>query len=134
MDLFNLQQLLAENSELISDTWYYFLTVHLAVFGIVLIANRRINVFERLTLLAAYLGFLFINYRAQEDNYDRQVAIMRSVRRIGEQEGLPAETLLLPSQETLWIARPDILSATYLCIASLAAVIILFTSWKSRNE
>jgi hypothetical protein len=110
------------------------LTVHLAVFGIVHIASRRINRFERLALLAAYLGFLFINFRAQEDNYDRQVAIMRSVRRIGEQESLPAETLLLPSNETLWIAQPDVLTGTYLGIAALAAVIILFTSWTSRNE
>lgn len=85
MQEFDLQQLLAHNRELISDTWYYFLTVHLAVFGIVHVANRRINSFERITLLAAYLGFLYINYRAQLDNYDRQVAIVRSIDALKEE-------------------------------------------------
>jgi len=69
MSEFALHELLAHNRELISDTWYYFLTVHLAVFGIVHVASRRVNIFERLTLIIAYLGFLAINYRAQSDNY-----------------------------------------------------------------
>lgn len=124
---YELHNLLSENRELISDTWYFFLTVHLAVFGIVHIASRRVTLFERLTLFTAYCGFLYINFRAQTDNYALHEKI---TDRIQAEGGDTAS--LLPPPQSLWII--DNLAYIYLGVALLAALIILSTSWGRRGE
>lgn len=123
MSEFHLHELLAHNRELISDTWYYFLTVHLAVFGIVHIANRRVSVFERFTLLLAYLGFLAVNYSAQADNYHEQRQLLEQIAAI--------DSVLTPPPEAWNVI--DNLPYIYGGVAVLAAVIILTTSWGQRD-
>lgn len=127
---FELQEMLAHNRELISDTWYYFLTVHLAIFGIVHVANRRVSAFERLTLLFAYVGFLYVNYRSQTDNYSLHKSITDELHKldgIGEYRPL---SYLLPRENSFWLATPENLTALYIGVAALAAIIIFSTSWR----
>lgn len=128
MDEFELHQLLAHNRELISDTWYYFLTVHLAVFGIVHVANRRVRFHERILLYGAYFGFLAVNYLAQSDNYDTYLNLA------GEIAALRDGTLALaPKGAAIWVTQDQNLLYVYAAAAALSVLIIFITS-QGRRE
>lgn len=129
MDEFALHQLLAHNRELISDTWYYFLTVHLAVFGIVHVANRRVRFFERLLLYAAYFGFLAVNYFAQADNYDAYLGLAREIA--ARPDAAPS---LAPKGAAIWVTQYPNLLYVYAGAAALSVLVILFTSRARHQE
>lgn len=130
MSEFELHQLLAHNRELISDTWYYFLTVHLAIFGIVHVASRRVRFHERILLYAAYFGFIAVNYLAQADNYETYLKLAERIR------ALPADaaSALAPKGDQLWITQDQNLLYVYAAAAALSVLIILFTSRARRDE
>ncbi|MEZ5896963.1 MAG: hypothetical protein R3C51_11255 [Parvularculaceae bacterium] len=129
MSEFELHQLLAHNRELISDTWYYFLTVHLAVFGIVHVANRRVRFPERLLLYAAYFGFLAVNYFAQSDNYGAYLKLAEQLA------ALPGATeSLAPKGAAIWVTQDQNLLYLYAGAAALSVLVILFTSHGRRDE
>lgn len=82
MSAFELHTLLASNRELIANTWNLFLGVHigiLAVFGV----RSGPGVGRRIILAAPfYLGFMFLNYRAQVDNYRYARTLLEQLREI----------------------------------------------------
>ena len=124
---YELHDLLANNLELTSDTWSYFLTVHLAIFGVVYIANRRIGLFDRLILLVAYAGVLVLNYRAQIDNFTYQAAVKAEIAALGEDGASKA----LLQGDTMWVL--EYLAVLYAVAAILATVIILFTNKRADD-
>ena len=130
MTEFEMHQLLAENRELISDTWYFFLTVHLAIFGIVHIANRRVAIHERLLLATAYFGFITVNYFAQADNYEIYLNLTEKIRDL--QQGEPG--LLAVKGDQLWITQDQNLFYIYAAAAALSFLIIMFTVLGRRDE
>lgn len=129
MSEFELHQLLAHNRELISDTWYYFLTVHLAIFGIVHVANRRVRFHERILLYAAYFGFLAVNYAAQADNYSDYLALTNELAAKPD-----ISAALAPSEAVIWVTEGSNLLYLYGAAAALSVLIILFTSRALRDE
>ena len=89
---YELHDLLANARELISDTWNFFLTVHLAVLGIVFIASRGIGFVERTVLVGAYLAFMYMNYAAQLDNSNHRAdRIIAGDRRRGGNRQSPGD-------------------------------------------
>lgn len=78
MNIAEIHEVLGENRALIASTWEYFVTVHLSLFGLMFLINpQRITVISRVIMLAAYCGFMFINYRAQVDNYAYALELIR---------------------------------------------------------
>lgn len=134
MSEFALHQLLAHNRELISDTWYFFLTVHLAIFGIVHVANRRVRFHERLLLYAAYFGFIAVNFLAQRDNYETYLKIAKEIGALDHDGAAGAAAALAPKGDLLWITEEQNLLYVYAAAAALSVLIILFTSQGRRDE
>ncbi len=122
MIAFELHQLLAANRELISDTWNFFLSVHLAVFGIVYIASGRIDLRERGVLVGAYLSFMVLNCLAQLDNYTSHNAILQQIMALPDsEEGRVAKALI--QSDPAWIV--DYLFVVYGVAALVSSAIIL---------
>lgn len=121
---YELHELLGANRELISDTWNFFLSVHLAVLGIIFIARGRINVLQRLVLIAAYLGFMYINYRAQMDNYAAHNAIIDQIRALPPSGPDAAQAQALVVAQSMWII--DYLMYVFAASATVSSVIIFF--------
>ncbi len=119
---YELHDLLAANRELISDTWNYFLTVHLAVFGIIYIASGRITRVARVLLVFAYLAFMYINYSAQMDNYGNYERLFKAVAEMPADADGAATAKALLSGET-WIT--PFLMHIYGVAASVSALIIM---------
>lgn len=131
---YELHDLLAQNRELITDTWYFFLTVHLAVFGIVHVANRRVRFHERMLLYAAYFGFLAVNYIAQMDNYDVYLKLTEQIALLPGDATSNAAKALAPKGSDIWVTQGQNLLYVYLSAAALSVLVILFTSYGRREE
>lgn len=68
--LLQIHELIGQHRELISNTWQFFVSVHIAIFGLLFMINPdRVNWASRLVLFLAYSGFMYLNYNAQIDNY-----------------------------------------------------------------
>ncbi|MEM9015141.1 MAG: hypothetical protein AAGB02_08545 [Pseudomonadota bacterium] len=130
MNGYELHELLGANRELISDTWNFFLTVHLAVFGIVYIASGRIHRAERLVLIGAYLGFMYMNFRAQVDNYFAHNAILAEINGLASSEPGALVAKRLVNGDPAWIA--DYLMVIFGAAAFLSSLIILLINRGKR--
>ena len=124
MSAYELFDLLGQNSELISDTWYFFLTVHLAIFGIVHIASRRVHFFERALLYAIYGGLMYVNYQAQADNYATYIQLSDAIDTLATTTG--ERVPIAPKGHALWVI--PYLSHVYLAAGALSVLVIFFTS------
>ncbi|MGF1545214.1 MAG: hypothetical protein ACFB00_12065 [Parvularculaceae bacterium] len=120
---YELFDILAANRELISDTWHYFLTVHLAIFGIVYIASGRIGVGERILLVFAYFGFMFMNYGAQVDNYENYQRLTDAIRALPAPGPELVDVRELIADADVWVV--DVLHYVYLAAGAVGALIIL---------
>jgi hypothetical protein len=70
LDLLQLYEVLGQHRELIANTWQFFVSVHIAIFGLLFMINpSRVSLTSRLVLFFAYSGFMYLNYNAQVDNY-----------------------------------------------------------------
>ncbi|MEM8771273.1 MAG: hypothetical protein AAGD92_06465 [Pseudomonadota bacterium] len=118
---YELHELLAANRELVSDTWNFFLSVHVAILGIIFIASGRVGFFQRLVLVAAYLGFMFTNYRAQTDNYSAQISIVEQIRSLTGPDAAIAQALI--NDQVMWIT--DYLMYVFAGAATVSSLIIL---------
>jgi hypothetical protein len=122
MDTGVLQEALADTRELISDTWHFFLTVHMAILAIVYVAQRRTRFPERIILLGAYLGFMGLNYLAQLDNYTRLIDIASVIERDSSEI---AEATRVRGGETQVTAY---LGYAYILTSFLSAAVIIFVN------
>ena len=75
MTEYELHVILASNRELIAQTWEFFVTVHLAIMGIFYVASR-VPKKARFIFIFPYMGFLYLNFRAQIDNYTYAAKIL----------------------------------------------------------
>ena len=127
---YEIHDLIGQNRELISETWYYFLTVHLAIFGIVYLSGRSARIFERLTLMIAYCGFTYVNFRAQGDNYARQQEFYDQVIALPDVAENQIAKALIPMDQSMWIM--EYLEYVYIGAAIFSILIIVAT--KHRRE
>ncbi|MEM6413457.1 MAG: hypothetical protein AAF720_02235 [Pseudomonadota bacterium] len=120
---YEISDLLASNRELISATWNYFLSVHLALFGVIFIVSGRARRFERVVLIAAYVGFMFLNYAAQIENYDIYCRIVDQIASMPNDAigGAQAKALVPLGQP--WVM--DWLAPIYASAAGSSAIIIM---------
>ena len=128
----DLHEMLADNRELISDTWYFFLTVHMALLAIVYIAHRRTRFPERVFLLAAYTGFVYVNYMAQRHNYENFAAIVGQLKALPDTAEHAIAKALAPPYARPWIA--DWLIHVYAAAAFISSLIILFVNRRGDHE
>ena len=128
----DLHEILADKHELISDTWYYFLTVHMALLAIIYVAQRRARFPERIFLLLGYFGFLAINYMGQADNYAVFDAICNAMHQLPDTPENEIAKALMPHKEGVWI-RPY-LHYLYGTAAAVSTLIILFINRSGDHD
>lgn len=104
MDLGELHQLILSNRSLIANTWQFFISVHLALFGLLsLLARDSTDGRWRIVmLLPFYWGFMFLNYRAQVDNYNYAQALISAVADL-ESHGANALSILQATASPGWV-------------------------------
>jgi hypothetical protein len=126
MTPFELHDQLLHNRELIYDTWNFFVSVHLALLGVIFVADgQHKSLLQRLLIVPAYGGFMVVNYRAQVDNYGYAQAILGKIGKLDESARIVA------SVDRAWIA--DYLLEVYAGAAMLSVLLIIFTIRWSKS-
>lgn len=116
-----LHELLAMYREHASETWNFFLSVQFALIGFVYFTrDMPAPFFSRILLVAPYGAFMFMNYRAQVDNY----AITVKISEIINEDFAGTRASQLVGAEGGWIVQW--LDYIYLVAGGLGAVLLLF--------
>lgn len=100
---YELHDLLAGNRELISDTWNYFLSVHLAVLGVIFVASGGVNTIQRMVLFVAYAAFMYMNHSAQIDNYRQYIDLIDAIRNMPDDAPGAGTAKSLATMDPAWI-------------------------------
>lgn len=130
MSLAEIHTLLAMNRELIAQTWNFFVSVHLAITGIIFVSQgNRVPIVAKAALVPAYLGFMYINFRAQMDNYQYTRKILEYAQEIEATAAVERATLSVIFK-TGWII--EYLSFIYGGAAIFAIAIIFLGSWQRK--
>ena len=82
MSLYELLDLTATNYAKIDVLWNFFIWIHLAVLGGLLLVPRRVTLVERLIVLIAYGAFAYVNRSALADTYAYQGALLAEITQI----------------------------------------------------
>jgi hypothetical protein len=123
MSLADLHQLMVDTLGLITDTWNFFISVHMAIVGVLFItAGSNVNFITRALCLPAYGGFMFVNLRAQMDQYAYLEGVVRQIQEIGGSE-VPVDMF-----QATWIS--NWLIPIYGVAGGISVLFILFSGVK----
>lgn len=75
MSLYEILDLAASNYQKIDTLWNFFIWIHLAIIGGIVLLPHRIGAVERIIAVAAYLAFAFLNWQAIQDAYSYQLTL-----------------------------------------------------------
>ncbi len=79
MQLYELLDLAASGYDRIDVLWNFFVWIHLAVIGAMIIVTRYVNLVERSIAITTYLVFLYMNYVGLADAYAYQTALLDEI-------------------------------------------------------
>ena len=82
MSLYEVLDLLAQNSDRIDTLWNMFIGVHLAVLGGLIVLPMRVHWFEKVLAICGYAAFAFINRNGVVDTYNYHFALLDEVNRL----------------------------------------------------
>lgn len=133
MTLYEATDLLASNRELIMETWNFFVSIHIALFGAIFIADNRISFRERFIIVPLYIGVMYINYRGQIDNYTNAQKLLTTITRLEEEVAVPMVERLSTHYEAGWMMQ--YMELIYLTCAGVSffIVFILQIGQKERH-
>ncbi len=83
MTLYEVLDLLAQNYDKIDFLWNFFVGVHLAVLGGLIVMTNKVQLFEKLLAAIGYCAFNWVNYNALVDSYGYHLVLLDEVHRIG---------------------------------------------------
>ncbi len=128
---YELHDLLSGNRELISNTWNYFLTVHLALLGVIFVASGGINTIQRVVLFGAYAAFMYMNYAAQLDNYTFYIRLIEEIDAMPNDADGAMTAKSLATMDPVWIV--DWLREVYLAAGVTCGLVIMLIK-RERDE
>ncbi len=127
MTLYETLDLVAENHARIDVLWNFFIWIHLAVIGGLMLLPRRVSLIERLIVIAAYAAFAYVNRGALLDAYAYQDVLLAEVTRLklppGDTGRLVIEHLaqFVLRQRIIWLPYAHPVAAAIVTIGILAA-------------
>lgn len=86
MSAYEIMDLIASQLSIINEVWNFFLTIHMAIIGLLIIARQFVPGTMKVVIIIAYLGFLGVNYSAQADNYSQLEALYADAAMFAERE------------------------------------------------
>ena len=79
MQLYELLDLAASGYDRIDVLWNFFVWIHMAVIGAMIIVTRYVNLVERTIAITTYLAFIYMNYMGLADAYAYQIALLKEI-------------------------------------------------------
>ncbi len=103
MDTYETMDLIASNREIINANWQFFISLHLALVGVMYISTVRVPLRGRLALIIPYVAFLYMNYQAQVDYYTQDLLLHEYWRSIRDASDIPLGPDLDQAYDVGWI-------------------------------
>lgn len=126
MTVADLHGIFVSNRGLIAETWNFFVTVHMAIIGLMFVARgNAVPLVARLLVLVGYAAFMYINYRAQVDNYGYSTEVLRRL------QALEGEKALVSMFQIGWIN--SYLPVIYIG-AGVFSIVVVLTTYYFRDE
>lgn len=79
MELYELLDLTASGYDRIDVLWNFFVWIHMAVIGAMIIVTRYVNLVERGIAISTYLVFMYMNYVGLADAYAYQMSLLQEL-------------------------------------------------------
>jgi hypothetical protein len=83
MTLYEILDLAASNYQKIDTLWNFFIWIHLAIIGGIILLQHRIGVVERAIAIGGYLVFAYLNFQAIQDAYAYQLVLLDQADAMG---------------------------------------------------
>ncbi len=92
MTLSDALSLFADTRDLIANTWQFFVSVHMAIFAVLLLAPRSETGPrpQLLFLIPFYVGFMWLNFGGQQDNFAMSAVLLQQIQTLETENGGPA--------------------------------------------
>lgn len=89
MNYYELMQLGILCGQEIDTSWNFFISIHMAIFGAILISNnlRRISMLQKFILYSSYLLFTVVNVRSKINSYKLYCAIFYDLNKADSKIG-----------------------------------------------
>lgn len=136
MALSDALSLFADTRDLIANTWQFFVSVHMAIFAVLLLspkteAGPRPQI---LFLIPFYTGFMWLNYGGQQDNYALSGVLLQQIQALETQAGGPA--LISGVFQGGWVLQylNAIYAGSFLFCTILIVVFALFGGKRAQAE
>jgi hypothetical protein len=121
----DLYAMLSANRELIANTWHFFVSVHMGVVAALLLARHEGERRPQLLLLIPfYIGFMYLNFRAQIDNYEISRRLIGYIEQYEKNEGVPK--IIATLFEAGWVM--PFLAPIFWATGSFTALLIIAAS------
>jgi hypothetical protein len=83
MSLYEILDLVASNYQKIDTLWNFFIWIHLAIIGGIVLLQHRIGLLERVIATGGYLAFAYLNFQAVQDAYAYQIVLLDQAEALG---------------------------------------------------
>ncbi len=90
MTLYELLDIIESEHDRINMLWNFFIWIHLTIMGAMVLLPRRIGFIERLVVIFAYSGFMYMNRNAVIDAYDYLFILQEEVAAFAGHDGAGA--------------------------------------------
>ena len=124
LSLDQVYELIAMNREMISGDWNFFLSVHLALLGVLFLTEpSRFALLKAAFLAPGYLGFMYMNYQSLSDNYAYGARLLAYAKELGEGGSPTLEAIRQSKEAATWVAA--YLPHIYITAAAFGLILIL---------
>ena len=79
ISLAELLDILGQARERTDALWNFFITIHFALFGALVLVRRPLRLVERAVVYVAYLGFAYMNYAAHSTTYEERRVLLEEI-------------------------------------------------------
>lgn len=129
---FDVHQLLSANRALIADVWQLFVSVHLALFAVAMFSPTRKDSHAHLLWLTPfYIGFLYLNFRAQSDNYLYAQSLLEYLDH-QTQASVPQAAIITADSQRVWVLQ--YLAAIYVGTGLFSSLVILWFARRTNRR
>lgn len=114
MTQYEILDLIASQRNMTAQAWTMFITVNIAVLGGMFFLQKRVGLIEKLIAIFVYGAFLFVNFRAQVDNYFYTERLISVALNLETENGGPVISQSIYQMPTISVALPYIYGGAFI--------------------
>ncbi len=128
MELYELLDLASSGYDRIDVLWNFFIWIHMAVIGAMIIVTRYVNFVERAIAITTYLAFIYMNYVGLADAYAYQMSLLEEIANYELASG-PGELVIDHVRQSNLEGRLEYFDYIHMAAAILVTLALSCINW-----